>query len=362
MRVGVSPNPSRGLTAAIALAASGAAFALLTVVMDSPRPQPPVKSSEIAPIPEIRLGPPETIPLRTQSVTSVAATPDGIWVSALSMGEPPIPLLLRLESQTGEIEKRVEVASGTVDGLVAGSGAVWGIRGESAELVRIDSRTGEQEPLRSGVGGMVEVAAGSLWVMADGPAGGPYILLRLDPNTGEVQGRMEIPAPVWAAAASGLSLWLVPFHGLDGSVIRVDTTTNHVVDRISVAEPGTVGNVVAAGDGAWVFIIDRVGTVVKVELGENSTLARDVSGELTSTILGVSHGRVWLLSESGAIDALNAETLESDQNSDAEWDVWPTSAKIDPSAAIDPATGDIWVGNYEGSVTHIPIDEVTSQD
>jgi hypothetical protein len=73
---------------------------------------------------------------------------------------------------------------------------------------------------------------------------------------------------------------------------------------------------------------------------------------------GQKYGRVWFLSESGAIDAISAETLESDPRSDAEWDVWPSSAKVDPTAALDPTTRDIWIGNYEGSVTHVPIDEV----
>jgi hypothetical protein len=101
----------------------------------------------------------------------------------------------------------------------------------------------------------------------------------------------------------------------------------------------------------WIVGID--GRTGKVE-------ARDISAELAASVIGVGHGRVWFLGERGSVDALNASTFESDIDSGIEWDVWPTYASTHPSATLDPRTGDIWVGNDEGSVTHIPIDEITS--
>jgi hypothetical protein len=354
---------ARMLTAAAALALTAAALILPAVVLDGAPQPPPSRTRQSVTIPDIRVGPPETIPLHSQSVDSMAATPEGIWVSALSRDDPPVPLLLRLDPRTGEVLRRVETGSMSIGGLVAGEGAVWGLGGRrSDQLFRIDPRTGAQQHVLSGVGGPIEIADGSVWVTRRGPSEGPFVLRRVDPATGNPAADIPIPAPIWASAAGGRSLWLVALEGLDGSVIRVDTSTNRVVDQISVAESGTLGNVVATAESAWVFIMDGASSVVKVEVGGEEMRAQDVSGEMTSTILGVGHGRVWLLSESGTIDALNAETLESDQSSDVEWDIWPSSAQIDPSATLDSTTGDIWVGNDEGSVTHIPIEQVTSRD
>jgi hypothetical protein len=351
------------LAATVALSVAIGSVALLATLFGGAAIENGARSTSTAPLPLIEMGTPETIPLRTQAVTSVAATPEGIWVSALSRDDPPVPLLLRLDPVTGEELDRVATGRDTVDGLVWGEGALWGLSGAgSGELIRIDSRTGAHEAVRSGVGGPIEIADGSVFVMDRGPTEGPYTLLRLDPMTGDIEASIPIPAAPWASATDGRWLWLSPVHPADRSIIRVDTSSDRVVEQVTVAKSGTVGNVVAAGDRAWVFVMDLRSSVMKIDVQAGTTQAQDVSGELTSTILAVAHGRVWLLSETGAIDAMNAATLESDPQSDAEWDVWPSSAAIDPTAALDPTTGDIWVGNYEGSVTHIPVDEVPSED
>jgi hypothetical protein len=360
MRVGVVPSHTKLPGAISVLVASGLALVLLAVVGGRAVLEVRPRVTQPAPFPRVHVGLPETIPLRSQSVDSVAASPEGIWVSTMSVGNTPTPLLMRLDPRTGEVLNRLETRT-HIGGLVAGEGLIWGLGGErSDELVRIDPRTGALEYVRSGVAGPIEVADDSVWVMKGGPTEGPYVLLRLNPATGATEAQITLPAAPWASATDGRSLWLSPVHPADRSIIHVDASTNRVVGQVSVAVSGTVGNIVAAADRAWVFVIDRDSTVVEIDSKAATTRAQDVSGELTSTTLAAAHGRVWFLSESGSLDAIDAENLESDQSSDVEWDVWPSSAKINPTATLDPNTGDIWVGNYEGSVTHIPIDEITS--
>jgi hypothetical protein len=116
----------------------------------------------------------------------------------------------------------------------------------------------------------VAVGAGAVWVSAHPADGPPYELVRLDPVTGEVVARIEVPAlPTWEVGGGGHvalpdGVWVTgTVDRADGTgccgdaiVFRVDPATNEVADRIDLG-PGGGNDVWVDDTGVWVLIFDE---------------------------------------------------------------------------------------------------------
>jgi hypothetical protein len=116
----------------------------------------------------------------------------------------------------------------------------------------------------------VAAGAGGVWVSALADDGPPYELVRLDPVTGEVVARIEVPAlPTWEVGGGGLvartdGVWVTGTverpvgTGCCGEAIvfRVDPATNEVVERVDLG-PGSAADVWIDDTGMWVLIFDE---------------------------------------------------------------------------------------------------------
>ena len=113
----------------------------------------------------------------------------------------------------------------------------------------------------------IAVGGGGVWVSAHPADGPPYELVRLDPVTGEVVARIDVPAlPSWEVGGGGLlalpsGVWVTgAIDRADGAgccgdafVFRVDPTTNEVAERIDLG-PGSGADLWINGSGLWVLI------------------------------------------------------------------------------------------------------------
>jgi hypothetical protein len=116
----------------------------------------------------------------------------------------------------------------------------------------------------------IAVGAGAVWVSAHPAEGPPYELVRLDPVTGEVVARIEVPAlPTWEVGGGGHvampdGVWVTgTVDRADGAgccgdaiVFRVDPATNEVSDRVDLG-PGGGNDVWTDDTGVWVLIFDE---------------------------------------------------------------------------------------------------------
>jgi DNA-binding SARP family transcriptional activator/ABC-type transport system substrate-binding protein/streptogramin lyase len=113
-------------------------------------------------------------------------------------------------------------------GLAVGEGSVWVTDADSPTLLRVDPLYGSVGPIalpaKAGGAGGVAVGAGSVWV-----AQGESRVLRIDPRTGRVERRFEVPHASDALFADGAA-WLVS-NGA-GTVRRVDPATNEITASV----------------------------------------------------------------------------------------------------------------------------------
>jgi len=221
----------------------------------------------------------------------------------------------------------------------------------------------------------VAYGEGSVWVAAsnnDGTLGG--WIIRIDQQTHEVQAEIPVEViPTWVVGGGAMAfedkdLWVVgdlerpgafddPGGGADAAVIRIDASTNEVVQTISVGGAG--GADLAFLDGElWVLLfgdgsVDHVTEVVQVDRVNGQVLARiPLTASWAHTIVAAD-GRLVVI-EGGSqavnvgahvtvIDPVTATMLGTETRSGVEGPVvsaggvW--AATDEGFARIDPVTG-----------------------
>lgn len=246
-----------------------------------------------------------TIEVGGHPCDGVAAGFGAVWVPSCTERQ-----LYRISSHTDEVEATIDVAvfqsvagAGPFGGLAAGEGAVWivteGRTGELDALARIDPRSNaitDTIPLGH-LGGGVAVGEGAVWVTA--PEDG--VLVRVDPVSLEIVDEVEgLAQPAWVATGEG-AVWVLSGTWRDhpegdGSVTRVDPTTNEIVARIRLDDaPGQAGHITVGGGSVWART--QFTLLARIDPASNTVVERysDVRG------LGdvdVGFGSVWL-SDSG---------------------------------------------------------------
>jgi hypothetical protein len=134
----------------------------------------------------------------------------------------------------------------------------------------------------------VAAGAGAVWVSALPGDGPPYDLTRLDPITGEIEARIPVPGlPTWEVGGGGLAalpdgVWVTsavddPEGGGEAVAFRVDPDTNEVDERIDLG-PGFGADVWIDETGMWVLIFDEGGhpgiSVARLDTGSFEEVAR----------------------------------------------------------------------------------------
>jgi DNA-binding beta-propeller fold protein YncE len=216
----------------------------------------------------------------------LAAGGGSVWVGGLGSGD-----VLRVDPGSGKVIARVSIGARAFN-LAAAPGAVWGIANLTNTAARIDTRTGKVTASVSVGSGPydVEWGFGSAWVSnsLDGtvsritgqrvvktikvgvePNGlaaiGRYLwvtdhtaglLLRLDPRTNRISGRVPLAGADWVTGFHG-SLYVSQETNV---VTRVDARTLKVLGRVKVHR-NPLGSAIVS-DRLWVPCIDSNDIVV----------------------------------------------------------------------------------------------------
>lgn len=164
---------------------------------------------------------------------------DAVWACATN-GK-----IIRIDPDTDRIARVISVPKLSEQGrLVASSGHLWVLTADGAELTGIslaDSRPTEPIPLGSYCTDLAVGRSAALWVVcaSDG------LVLRLDPETRAVTGRVALTLPRSAAVAE--HLWVT----FDEGLAQVDPQTLDVLAVYDI-HPGLAGGVRASEDAVWI--------------------------------------------------------------------------------------------------------------
>jgi len=224
------------------------------------------------------------------------------------------------------VAARIPVAD--VISLASYGSDVWALTGNH-ELVRIDART-NVVTLRVPVAGLandttVVTGGGALWLDGLGSSG-HSLLLRINPATGAISARTNLPAGCGQAAYGLGHVWVL-CNGTDiVRVLRIDPATAQV-DAQTGALPGPAYSLVAGSGGVW-YVPDNAGPAQVDPSGTRLTGLKvtgvkylnvhspDYIGPLGASQLVLGDGAVWAL-------------------------IGNVSGRPESIAAIDPASGRI---------------------
>jgi streptogramin lyase len=208
-------------------------------------------------------------------VTSLAISPDGVWVSASTSLE-------RIDPTTNDVTARVR-HQGSFGEIAFGEGDLWAVAGagRDGEVWQIDGATAEIEreiPVENpSFWNEIDAEAGSIWVTTSPVARGsgePLVrLYRIDPSTGHVTGAVPLgeSPPGGSVSYSSLTadeetVWVqVEF---DSTVARIDPESLDVQETLQGIEgfSGDTGSAVASGAGAlWVTAPEAITRIEMIE-------------------------------------------------------------------------------------------------
>ena len=185
---------------------------------------------------------------------------------------------------------------------------------------------------------------GAVWVTVSGG------LVRLDPATGAVVARIDLSGGrPWGVATGGGAVWIAGYG--DGTITRVDPTTNAIVWRVRVDQsplPSSNPAGVAFGGGA-VWAADKATDKIwRLDPATGEILNVVHVGD-SHEFIGFGEGSAWVASEDGVVGRLdpasgNVTRLVS-AGSDADFlgfspgAVWVTNYRTDLLWRLDPVTG-----------------------
>jgi branched-chain amino acid transport system substrate-binding protein len=197
----------------------------------------------------------EPLPRFAENPAAVSSAENKVLgVSQLAVGAGavwainPDRTVSRINPDTGRREAIVRVAAGSA--IAAGKEGVWVLSGNEPHVLRIDPRTNE-------VGGRIELPASDpltgLAVGADAVWAtdlGEGQLWRIEPGPDPIARSIDIGFGVTAVAYGGGAVWVTNF--VSDELVRVDAETNQVTERIPLA--GTPPSVAASDETTWVSI------------------------------------------------------------------------------------------------------------
>lgn len=355
--------PSRLGVAFLALGLTVGSMGWLWVALGhgsrTPTPTDPRMSTgptKIVALPSTRLRTSATIPVG--SFTSAVAIGEGfVWAGVQApLGDVSPWAVAKMDPRSNEMVDLIDVPGAV--GVAVGEGGVWvaSDRAGKDAVIRIDpgsDRIVATIPVGEGVSG-VRVGLGAVWVTLSHWAGGPSgEVLRIDPTTNDIIERIATDEGWPRDIAIGEdAVWVYGHSERSGdvwqaaSLWKVDPRTGAVEVLLEDAGLPTDGaflpSSVSAGDGA-VWVADDHGNGVRVDPASGDTTTFSVEGGFT-TPFGVYSGSVWYLS-GRRLAGLDAETLQPS----ASYRVGVSFVDV----AIDQNTGSFWVGTTDGTVTRL---------
>jgi streptogramin lyase len=275
---------------------------------------------------------PSALQLDPEITQTGALAIDGasVWVTGYAPSNRAATLE-HIDTRTGKVLGKVALPDNSPFQIVVAENAVWICsqqNEESAHLIKIDPDTNRITSVIPTQGDAnVAVTPGAVWV--DENAGG---LLRLDPDTNNVLATIRLPGrPYSAGFLTGGPLGVFLANSYDGTVLRVDPTTNTVKQ---IADLGRYAGELVELDGSlWV---NAGSTLVAIDPNTGAvvrTIARSVRDI-------VSDGSSLWASTNGP------EVLRIDPRTGQVVTVTlRTGVKFAIALAADPTTGAVWAAS-----------------
>ena len=243
----------------------------------------------------------------------------------------------RIDAKHGRIVSYVGVGRQPT-ALAVGADGVWVVNADDGTVNELDPGTGRVAHT-IGIGADVNdvsIGFGSVWI-ANGNDG---TVTRIDPAVGQVQRTLQLTAPealgpstVFFVAVDNHDVWAT----LGDRLLRIDPATNRVTGRLAVGAPTTL----AAGAGSiWVTTASE--RLLRID---PRSLKVTASVELSGGAIGAAFGdgALWLVNDSSSVDRIDPLTLA----------VNPAATGLQGITTVAAKAGSVWVGNRNGSLQRI---------
>jgi virginiamycin B lyase len=196
----------------------------------------------------------------------VLSTDSAVWVASTKPNS-----IQRIDPVTNKVVSTVVLAGEACSGLAIGFGSIWvPVCGKKPLLARVDAVKNRIVAVLSvgpaGPEGGITVSRDSIWIVTDKKS----TLVRIDPDTGTVRQKIQIPAGSYNPLFSEGIIWIT---GFDSSVLTaVDAVTGELLASIPV---GPNPRFLTAGGGSVWTLNQGDGTVSRID---------EKSRRLTATI------------------------------------------------------------------------------
>ena len=261
------------------------------------------------------------------------------------------------EPLTGRSRRRYLIATIAVSLLVIIAPVLWlssrhsppsNAQRDSVAVSRIDPQSNTvASSIRDASRGWSAVAAeGALWIATqDG-------VVKRDESSGRIVKTLHTDEAAHSLAEGYGAIWLTTAAGAEAHVLRIDPATDEVRATIDIS-PSQLGGsglgAIATGNGA-VWVVDYQGTLWKIDPTSNKLIDRfPVAGVGTAVTTGA--GSVWVA------DALNDTVVQIAPRTGAILDSVEMASKPDWLAFTK---GQMWVEDYgAGTLTPIDLSDLT---
>ena len=155
----------------------------------------------------------------------------------------------------------------------------------------------------------VLVTDDAVWVAASKP----YAVLRIDPVSNRISGKVQVPGEACSGLASGFgSIW-TPVCGKQAGLLRIDAVKSSISAVLPIAPAAREGGIACSEDSVW-LVADKNGTLVRIDPSTNS-VRQKISIPPGSYNPIFSDGMVWVSGVDSnlltAVDARSGKILES---------------------------------------------------
>jgi DNA-binding SARP family transcriptional activator/streptogramin lyase len=246
----------------------------------------------------------------------VARVPVGSNPTLIREGDGSVWVADRIDQTVTQIDPESRSVVRTVgigfrpDDLAAADGAVWAVSKEEGILAKVSYRESSGRLERGGFAGFDRIAVDDegVWLC------GARKLIRVDPATGRVERRADMPIDLNELEVGADAVWAVS--GPAAAVLRIDPSTGLVTDRIPIvthpdeSSPYPIG---IAADGEFVWVLNgRTATVTKIDADLRGVVATvPLGGDRGLLGLAAGEGAVWVSSRGdGTITRIDADTNE----------------------------------------------------
>ena len=283
----------------------------------------------------------------------VAVGAESVWAT---VADGDRRLLVTIDSRSNEVVG-IHPLRRDLEALVEYEGSVWGVTFEDREptLLRLDDQ-GRTIVGVDGLGGPLALDGESLWAVRRGPEEASD-LVRLDPTTGRILDSTPLGESAWFLAAGDGAVWVLTLEG-GVDLLRIDAETGEVTGRIDVPISGSVGPPLAAEGSLWVPVARPSGSlIVRLDGTTGELVGEPIPATVAAgTPVGASAGGVWFLGDrpgGQTLARLDLESLAFDRPLLLDQASARTSIVHAAELSLDGAT--IWIANHRDSVTRVDL-------